>query len=84
MKFGLWIAIGVIAFLWYAHSRKQRARERARAAAAPDRAASRAIAAERIVACAHCGLHVPASDAVLSENGVTFCSVAHRGQPPRA
>ncbi len=30
-----------------------------------------------MVACAHCGLHVPAEDAITGNQG-TYCSVAHR------
>lgn len=32
---------------------------------------------ERMVECAHCGLHVPESEAVASE-GLSFCCEAHR------
>ena len=35
------------------------------------------IRAERMIECAHCGLHVPESEAV-SGNGVSFCCEAHR------
>ena len=34
-------------------------------------------ASERMVACAHCGLHVPESEAVIVD-GVGFCSPEHR------
>jgi uncharacterized protein len=32
---------------------------------------------ERMVVCAHCGVHLPESESV-SENGASFCSDAHR------
>lgn len=32
--------------------------------------------AERMVACAHCGLHIPQSEAVL-QAGQTYCSLEH-------
>lgn len=35
------------------------------------------VAPERIVACAHCGVHVPESEAV-SDAGNHFCCAAHR------
>ena len=38
---------------------------------------SRPAASERMVACAHCGLHVPESEAVIVD-GVGFCSAEHR------
>jgi uncharacterized protein len=30
------------------------------------------------VRCAHCGLHLPAADAIAGADGAVFCSVAHR------
>ncbi|MCB1917756.1 MAG: hypothetical protein KDG52_18835 [Rhodocyclaceae bacterium] len=41
------------------------------------RRAQQAGNAERMVACAHCGVHVPESEAVLVE-GVGYCSAEHR------
>jgi uncharacterized protein len=38
--------------------------------------------AEGMLACAHCGVHVPRSEAVLDE-GVAYCSEAHRRSGPR-
>lgn len=32
---------------------------------------------ERMVRCAHCGVHLPESDAIV-EGGVHFCNDAHR------
>ena len=83
MKFGVWIAIAVIAFLWFNHAKKQRLRERH--ARQHDQAGADAppLQGEPIVACAHCGLHVPTSDAVLGRQGIAYCSEAHRLlQPP--
>ncbi|MBO1259949.1 hypothetical protein J3Q28_14765 [Bordetella holmesii] len=38
---------------------------------------------ETMVRCAHCGIHIPRSEAVL-QNGQTWCSVEHaRLGPPR-
>lgn len=80
MKFGIWFAIAVVAFIWFNHAKKQRLRHRSRAAAAEPAAPASAAAAgiERMVPCAHCGLHIPVSDASLAEGGAVFCSEAHR------
>ena len=84
MKFGLWLGIALVAFLWFNHAKKQRLKTRNRAGAVPRPPAAETI--ESMVACTHCGLHVPASDASRSDTGVSFCSVAHRRlhhtQPP--
>lgn len=36
----------------------------------------------RMVECAHCGLHLPWSDAVEGENGRHYCGVEHRRLGP--
>ena len=38
--------------------------------------------AEEMVSCAHCGVHLPRSDA-LAARRLHFCSAAHRDAPPR-
>ncbi len=40
-------------------------------------------AAEPVVACAHCGVHLPRQDAVVDAGGRPFCSDAHRLAGPR-
>lgn len=60
---------------------------RSRADAAPRRRDGRAAAPppaapQAMLECAHCGLHLPASDAVLDGSRV-FCSDAHRRLGPR-
>jgi uncharacterized protein len=31
-----------------------------------------------MVACAHCGMHVPADEAIAGQGGAPYCSAAHR------
>jgi uncharacterized protein len=33
---------------------------------------------EKMIQCAHCGVHVPASESVSNAAGVVFCSEDHR------
>lgn len=40
-------------------------------------------AAEAMVECAHCRLHVPRGDAVVDAAGRSFCTEAHRLAGPR-
>jgi uncharacterized protein len=35
------------------------------------------------VRCAHCGVHLPESEAVTSAQGLPYCSGAHREAGPR-
>ncbi len=51
----------------------------------PRPAAPPAVGApQAMVRCAHCGLHLPASDAVRGTDGTPFCSAAHRQVAERA
>ncbi|MFP5461432.1 MAG: PP0621 family protein [Gammaproteobacteria bacterium] len=69
-----WRLVGVI-------QRKAEAARRAQqggtGAAESGQGAPKAIRDERIVPCAHCGVHFPASEAV-EEGGRFYCSAAHR------
>jgi uncharacterized protein len=73
MKYLLVIAVVWIAiWIW-----RQRRREEMRARPPPQQ--PRAIPKpQAMLRCAHCGVHVPAGDAVLGANGVAYCSAAHR------
>lgn len=42
-----------------------------------------AIDAVTMVACAHCGVHVPAADLCFDAAGRPYCSEAHRAVGPR-
>lgn len=42
----------------------------------------RTVEVEQMVACAHCGLHVPESEGIRGVGGI-FCSEAHRRLGPR-
>ena len=80
MKFGLWLAVAVAAFLWFNHAKRQRLKQRTPPAAQKHPAPTNVDPiSEQIVACAHCGLHVPRSDAVITVDGAAvYCSEAHR------
>lgn len=42
----------------------------------------RALPPAHMVACVRCGLHVVDADAVVDDQGRTYCSEAHRTQGP--
>lgn len=57
---------------------------RGRSRPKPDaRAASRGTQPQEVVACRHCGVHLPRIDAIEDHNGV-FCSEAHRQASARS
>lgn len=82
MKLGLLLLVAVAAFLWFDHARKTRLKNRP-GSTRQDSARS-AADSERIFACAHCGLHVPASDALVDPAGARYCCEAHRRLHSRA
>lgn len=78
----IWLAFRLIAISQRRSERSARDAERDAAPGAGRESAghsgkSREVPGERIVPCAHCGLYLPASDA-LHEGANTYCSRAHR------
>lgn len=72
----LLILILVLAGIWWL----RRALGRPRSDAPPKGGA----APERMVACAHCGVHVPESESVRGSSGAFYCSEEHRRLGPDA
>jgi uncharacterized protein len=76
MKF-LLILIVILAVIWLMrrgsasrHGRKRQARPNGASQVRP------------MVECAHCGVHLPADEAVIGSEGRTYCSEAHRVAGP--
>jgi uncharacterized protein len=72
------IAVAVALLLWLLFGRARRSGK-------PPRGAERG-SAEDMVSCAHCGVHLPRSEA-LAARRLHYCSAAHRDargdEPPR-
>ena len=75
----LLILILLFIVVWWAQRALQRfgAAARARRERMKQKGRSREQIPERILSCAHCGLHVPESEGVIGE-GRFFCCDAHR------
>lgn len=74
MKYLLVLAVVVIAiWLW----RKGR-QEELRARPPPPSHRPAVGSPAEMVRCAHCGLHLPATDAIRGAGGSVYCSAAHR------
>lgn len=80
MKFVI-LLVAVLVLAWLVSGSWRRYKQ----GAAP-RARSAAPQVEGMVACAHCGVHLPASLAVAGEppRKERYCSVPHRDAGPRA
>lgn len=72
MKLLLWGLI-ILAILWLLRSKKSQA---GATPSAGGHAASKGT--EPMLQCAHCGVYVPASDAIVAVSGSSYCSEEHR------
>jgi uncharacterized protein len=84
----LLVLLVVVGALWVMFGRSRRVGGGARAPkpAAPkteDAKADAGKAPQAMLACAHCGVHLPQAEAVHDAAGVAFCSEAHRLAGPR-
>jgi uncharacterized protein len=70
MKYVVLVAV-VLLVLWLLRPRRRVADD------AKPRRGTQEIAAEPMVVCLHCGVHLPRSDALPGRGGV-FCGEAHR------
>jgi len=76
MKFLLFLAIVLlVAWLWRSGRRGDKRPDQA---APPPQAST-----QEMVRCAHCGVHLPKTDAVLDPAGRAYCSAAHLQAGPR-
>ncbi|MES2959187.1 MAG: PP0621 family protein [Pseudomonadota bacterium] len=77
------VLLALLLLVWLVTgSVRRRAKEARREnPAAPEARANSTV--EGMVACAHCGVHLPASLS-LSGKGHSYCSAAHRDGGPRA
>jgi len=75
VKYLVWLLLGVLAWWAYRRSRAQRSGGAKTPPAPADSATP--PAPQDMVACRHCGLHLPHSEAVAGALG-PYCSAAHR------
>lgn len=71
MKLLIWLAI-IMIVVWAWRSNKRRTGK-----SAAEQAGANAAQGEAMVSCAHCGVYLPASEA-LAQGDKQFCSAQHR------
>lgn len=83
MKYLLVLTVVLVAFWIWRNNRRQEQAERQAARQSRPRTPSVPTPPLRMVACAHCGTHLPETDALASPEGF-YCSEDHRrrGQRP--
>ena len=80
MKYLLVIAVVLVAFYIWRHNRRAEAQERAEAEQQANRqrpSRRTPVVPSAMVTCRHCGLHLPAPDAVKGSLGF-YCGPEHR------
>jgi uncharacterized protein len=75
MRLLLWIVIIFALVLLVLHIKKTIIQ---RSGAEPANPPSTQATSEAMVQCAQCGIHIPASEAILIQSGAAFCSEEHR------
>jgi uncharacterized protein len=76
MKYVL-LAVVVFGLLWWIGRQRRGPRAGPPSAPPSDAASRRSIERESMVRCAHCGMHLPASEAVKNDGGEVFCGREH-------
>ncbi|MES2535137.1 MAG: PP0621 family protein [Pseudomonadota bacterium] len=76
MKFLLWGVIGFIVVMWVMRARQKPRKPGVGARKSAD--LPEGGGTEEMIRCAHCGIYIPASEAVVSQADKTFCSDEHR------
>jgi uncharacterized protein len=84
MKFLLLLLVVVGGLAWLAWGRKRPPADVADDAKARRDAAPPPATPQSMLACAHCGVHLPAADALRDAGGRAYCSEAHRLAGPRS
>jgi uncharacterized protein len=79
----LLVLLVVVAGAWMLLRRRERPPPAA-PAAPPKPPPSAGPTAQAMLACAHCGVHLPKTEAQFDALGRPFCSEAHRLQGPQA
>ena len=78
MKYLLLAVVLLVAIsIWRHNHRKDRA------ASAPPRK-PQLPEKENMLRCAHCGVHLPSSDALIDPQALPYCSAEHRRQGPHS
>jgi uncharacterized protein len=72
----------VVGVLWWLFGRQRQDKEGGAKATRRPRKGTKA-SAPQIVACAHCGVHLPRDETVVDGEGRVYCDEAHRLAGPR-
>ncbi|MBS0305367.1 MAG: hypothetical protein JSR43_08310 [Proteobacteria bacterium] len=83
MKYLLVLLVIGVAVAWLAGARRRDLGARRGAGGSRERARRPGAEPATMLACAHCGVHLPQPDALFDAAGRPYCSEAHRLGGPR-
>ncbi|MDY7573585.1 PP0621 family protein [Actimicrobium sp. CCI2.3] len=75
MRFLAWLILAVLVI--YVVRKKMTAAMRPPPPASPEQA-RRSVEGEAMISCAHCGIYIPASEALAGPHDQLYCSPEHR------
>jgi uncharacterized protein len=87
MKYLIWLVVALAVVVWLKRLKKtiikgqqQQAptQSHSHAQGGSKQERTKEVEGERMVQCAHCGIHFPSSEAVSNASGTLFCSTEHR------
>lgn len=82
MKYLIWLVVALAVIVWLKRLKSKvgtsAGQQQKQDAYTQTQAQERAQSGERMVQCAQCGIHFPASEAVTNASGTLFCSTEHR------
>lgn len=77
MKFLIWLVIAAAVVTWVLRVKSSLANA---GRVGREKASRREKLAESMLQCARCGVHFPASEALIDADGAAFCCEEHRAQ----
>jgi uncharacterized protein len=81
-KIFILLGLALVVVLWWTKSRP-RGHDQARHPTRPDSKVPQAPGHMPMLACAHCGVHLPKADALADPEGRWYCGEAHRSAGPK-
>jgi uncharacterized protein len=78
VKYVLWALLLYLGWRWYLSKKSPPSSPQQEASAATEEAPEAGASTEKMVSCAHCGIHLPISESVQGTGALHFCSDEHR------
>jgi uncharacterized protein len=78
VKYVLWALLLYLGWRWYLSKKSSPASPSQEASVATEPSPEAGASTEKMVSCAHCGIHLPLSESVQGTGALHFCGEEHR------